>query len=65
MQTTHAMLPWAGHDGRNADDVISARRPAVLLGKLVDNVIVWAAPERGVLGGRHAGMGIIWLERRR
>jgi hypothetical protein len=30
MQTTHAMLLWQAHDGRNADDVISARRPAVI-----------------------------------
>jgi hypothetical protein len=32
MQTTHAMLLWTAYDGRNADDVISARRPADLDG---------------------------------
>jgi hypothetical protein len=34
MQTTHAMLLWAAHDGRNADDVISTRKPVDLRGRL-------------------------------
>jgi hypothetical protein len=34
MQTMHAMLLWPAHDGRNADDVISARRPADMVDSL-------------------------------
>jgi hypothetical protein len=30
MQATRAMLPWVPRDGRNADDVVSARVPAVV-----------------------------------
>ena len=37
MQATHAILLWAAHDGRNANDVISARRPADMRGRSADS----------------------------
>ena len=35
MRATHAILPWAVHEGGNANDVISARIPAVINGRRI------------------------------